>query len=350
MSQNFALNLILEFLKLTDIVKILTIAHTSRVKIIPSALLLSEILQKAILLDIPFLFTSREALLPTLQMMSEDKTLTLQSIRKLCTTIKGSITSEMKPSNSITFNDRLCTFWNHAGEEDRIEALNFKISFASSQCSDQECNQIVLWHCCVCENPCSECSYHVTMCLTCDEGACTSCLLTDSIRNFCVCKNCAFICVECGKLIVEAESSKYICNGSKAGRSCSSAPGPYCADCVWPQPGDLKVWTCVKCDRMVCMECACMENDCMMYCDMCSEKFCNGCKQWGICSKCSLMTCMDCRPMMYFEEVRETLYINQLAFRSYPLIFSFISLFHFFFQFSSLFPFSIKICSATIVN
>jgi hypothetical protein len=79
---NFAFSVILEFLKLKDIVKILTINHTSRLKFAPSPTLLSEIIQKSLMSSsagIPFHSTAKNTLLPLL-MISENKTLTMKSI------------------------------------------------------------------------------------------------------------------------------------------------------------------------------------------------------------------------------------------------------------------------------
>jgi hypothetical protein len=111
-AQNFVFNVILEFLKLQDIVKILTIVRTNQGRIFPSALLLEEILQKALLpssLDIFFQH-------PTLLLLSEDKTVPLQTLRKLYHNIK-SIKSEFEPCVDITINDRVCSFWTHVEQE-----------------------------------------------------------------------------------------------------------------------------------------------------------------------------------------------------------------------------------------
>jgi hypothetical protein len=76
-----------------------------------------------------------------------------------------------------------------AVEEDRAEGLRFKMMFASSQCSDEECSNIVLRHGSVCKNPNSnpnsECSEHVTTCKYCDGKMCEDCMLDESI-----CKGC----------------------------------------------------------------------------------------------------------------------------------------------------------------
>jgi hypothetical protein len=99
-AQNFAFNLILDFLKLKDIVKMLTIYRTARVRIIPSALLLSEILQKALpesFPDFPYRYYRNQScvkVLQTLLMISGDKNLTLRLMRELYNSIKSSIKNE----------------------------------------------------------------------------------------------------------------------------------------------------------------------------------------------------------------------------------------------------------------
>jgi hypothetical protein len=208
--QNFAFNVILESLKLQDIVKILTVVHRSGLKFVPSPALLSEIVHKALpstASGIPFYSTA--------MIISENKSLTLQTIPKLYDFIKESVTSEFEQHIGITVSDNKlerypsCTFVN-ALEEDRAEGLRFKIIFASSQCSDEECNKIVLWRCQKCKNPNSECSDHVRTCEHCDGKMCEGCLLDES-----VCKDCGFICIECGDVSVEGDDSdKIICEGS----------------------------------------------------------------------------------------------------------------------------------------
>jgi hypothetical protein len=247
--------MILEFLKLQDIVKILTIIRENQRRIFPSALLLGEILQKALLpssLDILFLAKTRDILKPALLIISEDKTVTLQTMRKLYQIIRGSITSELEPCPDITVKGRVCTFWNYVEQEKEEEEgrLTFKVIFVSSQCSNRECNQIVLWHCCVCERPCSECWEHATSCDYCYGDACEDCLVTEDM-----CKNCGFICIECEDVIY---GNKMFCDGSRSNRSCPSAIGPYCYSCALPTEGPPKILTCMKCDRIACMECNCI--------------------------------------------------------------------------------------------
>jgi hypothetical protein len=134
-------------------VKILTIVHRRGLKFVPSPALQSEIVQKALLSTssgIPFCSTA--------MIISEKKTLTLQKIPKLYDFIKESVKSEFEQHIGITVTDNTfkiyqsCTFVS-AVEEDRAERLRFKVIFASSQCSDEECNKIVLWRCFVCKNP-----------------------------------------------------------------------------------------------------------------------------------------------------------------------------------------------------
>jgi hypothetical protein len=256
-AQNFAINIILEFLELKDVVKILTVVYTSQLKFVPSALLLNEILQKAVLYscaDIPIPFMESETSI--LLMIGVNKTLTTHTMLKLYNIIKDLIDSELVPCTAITVNDRECTFWEH-GEEEEEEELSFKITFASSQCSDRRCDQIVLWHCCVCDSPCSECYKHGTTCAYCDEGACMGCLLTEDM-----CKKCGFVCVDCEDVIFQGDDEQMICQGSRFNQSCPYAIGPYCFGCVWPEGGPPKVSICNECDRMTCDNC-----NMVMYCE-----------------------------------------------------------------------------------
>lgn len=244
-AHNFAFNIILKFLKLQDIMKILTIVHRSGLNFVPSPALLNEIVQKALLSSssgIPFCSIA--------MIISENKTLTLQKIPKLYDFIKESVTSEFEEDIGITVTNnplekyQSCTFVN-AEEVDRAEGLRFKVIFASSQCSDEECNKIVLWHCSICKNPNSECSEHVATCEYCDGKMCEDCLLDEDM-----CKDCGFVCIECGDVLVEGDdSNKIICGGSICGGS-----GPYCLDCA-EEHNDLEILTCTGCNIMACGEC-----------------------------------------------------------------------------------------------
>jgi hypothetical protein len=247
-AQDFAFSVILEFLKLQDIVKILTIVHRSGLKFVPSPALLSEIVLKALLRHLPSVtslgYQIKFEHLPSAMIISEKKTLTLQTIPKLYDFIKGSVMSEFEQHIGITVNDSTCVFMN-AVEEDRAEGLRFKVIFECSQCSDEECNMIVLWHCSICEYPNSECSEHVTTCEYCEGEICKDCLLYEDI-----CKDCGFICSECGDVFVERDvSDKIICEGSICGGS-----GPYCLDCA-ELHNDLEISTSTGCNTMACGEC-----------------------------------------------------------------------------------------------
>jgi hypothetical protein len=298
-AQNFSFNLILEFLELADVVKLLTIVHSSQPKFIPTSTLLSEILRKALLfslLAIPFYSIDRKKR-PTLLMISKDKTLTLHTMHQLYDFIKESISSEYEPCiakfdsffQCITSHDELCTIWSHAGqgEDEWRDGLSFKMIFASSQCSDRECNQIVLWHCGICESPCSECAIHVTLCDFCYETACTDCLVTDNL-----CKDCGFICVECEGLFIAEEVIKFICEGSECGCSCPIAAGPYCSSCAWPEDRPVPhISFCCRCCRMACMEC-----DIIMWCETCKDQYCYECMPPYVCYVCTRMICDICEP------------------------------------------------------
>jgi hypothetical protein len=54
-------------------------------------------------------------------------------MRKVYNFIKETITSELEANIAITFNDRVCIFWNYIeqGEQEGqdIEGLNFKIDY-----------------------------------------------------------------------------------------------------------------------------------------------------------------------------------------------------------------------------
>jgi hypothetical protein len=192
---NFAVNVMLGYLNLIDIVKILTILRRNRLKFVPSATFLIEILQKSILNSIYFSNNSHDREIdPTLSMIGEDKTLTLQMLPMLHYYIKRSTQMEHEPCKTITFSKRICTIWNHEEEK----GLSFKLNFPSLQCSDQDCNQIVLWYCDVCESLCSECLRHSKTCEYCDEEACKDCFLTPNM-----CKKCSYICSGCKNLFID---------------------------------------------------------------------------------------------------------------------------------------------------
>jgi hypothetical protein len=289
-AQNFAFNVILEFLKLEDIVKILTIVHRSEVKFVPSTALLNEIFKKALSTNFSKGPRKFRAALPTLLMISksddhqylgvalvtEERTLTLQTMINMYKIIKGSITNECSLCSAITADDKTCTFWKYAEE-----GLSFKVSFASSQCSDRECNQIVLWHCNVCMNPCSECLEHVASCEYCDGNMCKNCLLTEDL-----CKNCGFICVGCENVLIRMDEgdddNKLICDVT--GPNCVVPAGPYCLDCADYE--ELDIWHCWKCYRMACKMCRPVT-----YCHECKSVDCRyNCNQW---------CCEDCKPNWY---------------------------------------------------
>jgi hypothetical protein len=315
-AQNFSFNLILEFLDLTEVVKLLTIVHVSQQKFVPSSTLLSEILRKALrssLSGIPFYSRDREKR-PTLLMTSKDKTLSLNTICQLFNLIKKTIRNECELGfciakfefffQCITTRNDLCIIWNHEMREEGKdeEDLHFKMIFASSQCSDRECNQIVLWHCSICENPCSECLDHVTICELCLENACTDCLVNDNL-----CKDCGFICVGCGGLFIVEDDLKFICEGSECGRSCPSAVGPYCSDCAWPEDDPVPhISLCCICCQMACTKC-----DIIMWCETCKDQYCYDCMPLSICYVCDRMICDTCEPMiLHCEQVRSTQFIT----------------------------------------
>lgn len=346
-SQNFSFNLILEFLELADVVEILTIVHSSRIAFVPSSMILSNILQKSLLSsssDIPFYSITRE-MRPTLMMISKDKTLTLITMFKVYKFIKETVTNEFKPNVEITVNNRICT-WNYT-KEDKV-GLNFKINFASAQCSDGDCNQIVLWHCSVCISPCSECLSHVRMCEICGENACTSCLLTDELNVYC--RDCGYRCVGCDEVFIEDEDPKVICEGSHYGQSCPSAGRPYCSDCAWPDhvngpyiacQGSRYGQSCQFAPALYCLHCilscswcswkACMDCNCIMICETCKEQCCIKCRPIGKCNGCNRMTCFNCKPLMFCEEVRKTLRAISSMVRLFahkPLSFSVVLFLH----------------------
>jgi hypothetical protein len=257
-AQSFAISIILEFLELNEILRILIIVNKRRLKFVPSPGLLDEILQQAIRFSsaaerqegeyhtFPSSTQDRETK-PTLLIISEDKTLTLHTMRNLYDFIKMSIKSECEPCcwiNSITVIDKTCTFWNYGNH---VERLSFKVIFSSSaQCSDQNCNGIVLWHCDVCKNPCSECLAHVTLCEICDKGTCKDCIVAEDL-----CKNCSFFCSNCDDLIPHAPYGSYVCEGPDDGPCPYSLP--YCNNCDH-LPG---IESCSKCiditDKYICM-------------------------------------------------------------------------------------------------
>jgi hypothetical protein len=83
-AHNFAVNVILEFLELVEIVKILTIVHRNRLNFIPSPALLENILLKALSFSSSSItFCSDNQNKETklnLLMISEEKTLTLHTL------------------------------------------------------------------------------------------------------------------------------------------------------------------------------------------------------------------------------------------------------------------------------
>jgi hypothetical protein len=302
-SQNFLLNVVLEFLELVEIVKILTIVYRSRLKFVPSPALLKKVLLKGLLSSssgIPFHSNSQDKeAKPTLSMISEEKTLTLHTMRKLHDFIKRSIKKECKPCSTISFDSKICTFWNCADGEN---GLSFKVIFASSQCSDRECDKIVLWHCCMCETPCSECLIHITKCDHCQVEACKDCFVSEKM-----CKRCGFRCIGCETLFIEDEEPRVLCEGSRCGQPCPSKAGPYCSNCAWPEVGFYPdIGYCSKCSRSACGVC-----DTIMGCEICTEQFCEEC-DLNICHKCNGMFCFDCRPMPPCEQVKETLLTTSL--------------------------------------
>jgi hypothetical protein len=97
-AHDFVANAVLEFLELVEIVKILTIIHQSRLKMVPTDALLAEILRKALVcesLSIPVqlcfinqLYSQHMEIRPTLFIISEDKTLTMHTMSKIYDLIK----------------------------------------------------------------------------------------------------------------------------------------------------------------------------------------------------------------------------------------------------------------------
>jgi hypothetical protein len=213
--------------------------------------------------------------------------------------IKMSITSECDPCTAITIQNKLGTF-RHGAENGR--KLSFKVNFASSQCSDQGCNIIVLCNCSVCEGPCSECLVHVTTCEHCEQSVYMSCLLIDGL-----CKNCSFICIECHNLSFVEEDYMIFCQGLRGGQPCPSAVGPYCANCAWPE--DIEgpnIDCCGKCGFMACSSCMNFK-----ICEICENVFCFECNLVRMCSRCNRFQCENCKPSTLpcdpCDQVRENL-------------------------------------------
>jgi hypothetical protein len=105
-TQNFSLNLILEFLRLAEIVKVLTIIRSKQPKFTPSFRLLKEILIKA-MSSLLLIHQTRTA---TLAMISKDKILTLSTTKNLFMFIKF-IPAEVEPCSTIIDQDNVCTIW-----------------------------------------------------------------------------------------------------------------------------------------------------------------------------------------------------------------------------------------------
>jgi hypothetical protein len=288
----FGLDLILQFLNLLEIRKILIMFNRSRPKFVPTPTLLREILKKAllscsrgILVEQPH--SQARVIMPTLLLTNEEKTLTLQTMRRLYGFIRNSITSECQLCSLITVKDKVCTFTNNAGED---RELSFKVLLASSQCSDTDCNQIVLWDCCVCKKPCSECLLQVTTCDTCEGKACTDCFQTDG-----ACKNCHFNCDQCAGIFPLNE--KVFCE------ACSNPEGPFCLDCAPQDSNEYDIYYCNKCYQMACVCCVGI-----ITCGICDLRFCNDCNTIYECIKCCSFTCFECKPVnLYKEQVTETL-------------------------------------------
>jgi hypothetical protein len=244
---------------------------------------------------------------PTLFIISEDKTLTMHTMSKLYDLIKKrAVKSQYEPCNTVTFQAKVCTFWSYAEEE---KGLSFKVIVASSQCSDQECNKIVLWECCVCKNPCSECFDHVRSCHYCGQGTCKDCHVNEDDD---MCKNCGYRCVVCASSYLELDDNKMMCEGPDDG-PCLFTSGPFCLDCSGYHNGTgPNINFCSRCNRMACVFC-----DCIFTCAICDEIFCCDIVK---CSRCRNHACIECDHISECQLVRDIFWV------SFLLIFGFFAL------------------------
>jgi hypothetical protein len=123
--------------------------HRNQPTFVPLSTLITEILHKTLLSsslygqtrNMPSLHGQTMGMMSILKMISEDKMLTLQTMRMIYDFVKRSVKGKCEPSNAITIQDKVGTFWY--GTESGRE-LSSKVNFASSQCSDQNCDKIVL--------------------------------------------------------------------------------------------------------------------------------------------------------------------------------------------------------------
>jgi hypothetical protein len=198
-----------------------------------------------------------------------------------------------------TYHDKICTIWNHEEEE----GLSFKVNFPSSQCSDRECNQIVLWDCCVCWTPCSECFTHVTYCEYCEKRTCKECLVTESL-----CKECSYRCAGCENLFIELNEPRVVCQGLKCDGSCQFSTKPYCSNCAFSEDEDgPNIRACDKCNRMACVDCEDISG-----CEICFGRFCSECNHVDLCKVCNKFSCDECNPVYGCVQVKENLLTSKL--------------------------------------
>ena len=191
--ENFAFNNLLEFLNLKEIVRLLVLLRKCEPSFVPTPAVLQELVDLSLRqrqqedsdMHPSITFRPTETM-PTLSYGSTagvEKKLTMRTLRCLYYLVRHIECEYQQQSINIEVRDgKLCMISGPVG------IWQAKIGFPCSPCSNDECNQIVLWDCSMCKNVCTDCMACATVCEVCEERVCNGCFLTDDDDDLTVCK------------------------------------------------------------------------------------------------------------------------------------------------------------------
>ena len=201
---HFAFNNLLEFLNLQEIVQLLFLLRRCEPSFVPVPSLLQELIELSLRhrqqdeSDIhPNLTFCPSETMPSLSFCKDvegvkivDKKLTIRTLRCLYDFVRH-IENEYQPSLNIEVRDgKICMIASRSDVmtsdvETTAAGWQATIGFPCSQCSNDECNQVVLWDCPLCKNVCTDCMACVTVCNECEERVCNGCSLTHDELTVC---------------------------------------------------------------------------------------------------------------------------------------------------------------------
>ena len=190
--ENFAFNNLLEFLNLKETVHLLILLRKGDPSFVPTPAVLQELVDLSLHqrqqedsdMHPSITFRPMETM-PTLSYgvnstEGVDKKLTIRTLRCLYDLARHIECEYQQPSINVEVRDgKLCMI------SSPVDIWQATIGFPCSPCSNDECNQIVLWDCSLCKNVCTDCMACATVCFECEERVCNGCFLAQGDLTLC---------------------------------------------------------------------------------------------------------------------------------------------------------------------